>query len=353
MASFVLFLGCAPTVGQREGRLRESDLGVLVDNAVKRGQGAGVTYPTYRTALPQLSDAIFLTDSGIETDLIFNGGFELPEFAAFVLLGDAVGYIALREYFLRHVAVARAYECGVILEAPTWRASRDWGDLLGYSAAQLHDVNERAISLLADIRHAHPGTPIVISGCIGPRSDAYEPSSRMTAEQAQAYHREQIEWLAATPADVVHAMTLTYADEAIGITRAAMDLDVPVVISFTTETDGRLPDGMSLADAIAAVDRATNDGPAYYGINCSHPTHFGPAFPSDDDGGRRIRSVRANASSKSHAELDESDTLDTGDPAELAGLYRALRSDHPQLTILGGCCGTDAMHVDAIARACL
>lgn len=314
-----------------------------------------MTGPRYRAALPQISDAVFLTDSGMETDLIFNAGFELPEFAAFVLLDDAAGYVALREYFLRHVALARRFECGLILEAPTWRASRGWGARLGYTAAQLVDVNERAISLLVDIRRTHATTssPIVVSGCVGPQSDAYEPNSRMTAEQAQAYHRDQIDSLAATDADVVHAMTITYADEAIGITRAASDVGIPVVISFTTETDGRLPDGTTLAEAIEAVDCATDSSPAYYGINCSHPTHFGPAFPADDEGGRRIRSIRANASSKSHAELDESETLDAGDSAELAGLYRALRGEHPQLTILGGCCGTDATHVAAIAQACL
>jgi homocysteine S-methyltransferase len=272
-----------------------------------------------------------------------------------VLLDDAAGYAEVREYFFRHVAVAHSFGCGLILEAPTWRASRDWGARLGYSAAQLRAANERAISLLAQIRTgwASEASPIVISGCIGPRSDAYNLTSRMTADEAQSYHHEQIEALAATEADVVHAMTLTYVDEAIGITRAALHAAMPVVISFTTETDGRLPDGTSLADAIKAVDNATDSGPAYYGINCSYPTHFGPAFPSDDEGGGRIRSIRANASSKSHAELDESETLDAGDPLELAGLYRALRVEHPQLTVLGGCCGTDARHIAAIAQACL
>ena len=312
-----------------------------------------MTNPTNRATLPQVLDGLFLTDSGIETDLIFNGEWELPEFAAFVLLDDPAGYVALREYFLRHVDVADQFGCGVILEAPTWRASRDWGDRLGYSTAHLRSVNERAISMLADIRRAHASSQIVISGCIGPRSDAYEPGARMTAAEAERYHREQIDSLGSTEADLVHAMTIGYADEAIGITRAALRANLPVVVSFTTETDGRLPDGTSLADAIGAVDRATGSGPAYYGINCSHPTHFGPAFPADDGGGRRIRSIRANASSKSHAELDESQTLDAGDAAELAGLYRSLRADHPQLTILGGCCGTDASHVEAIARACL
>ncbi len=317
------------------------------------GQGAQVTNPLYRAALPQVSDAVFLTDSGLETDLIFNGGWELPEFAAFVLLDDHAGCVALHEYFLRHVDVADQFGCGVILEAPTWRASRNWGDRLGYSTAHLRSVNERAIAMLANIRRAHAISQIVISGCIGPGSDAYEPSSQLTADEAERYHREQIDSLASTEADLVHAMTIGYPDEAIGITRAAMRANVPVVVSFTTGTDGRLPDGTPLAEAIGAVDRATGSGPAYYGINCSHPTHFGPAFPADDEGGRRIRSIRANASSKSHAELDESGTLDAGDATELAGLYRSLRADHPQLTILGGCCGTDASHVEAIARACL
>jgi S-methylmethionine-dependent homocysteine/selenocysteine methylase len=310
---------------------------------------------THRRNLPQLSGQFFLTDSGIETDLIFNGGWQLPEFAAFVLLDDPSGYAALGDYFLRHVAVADGFGCGLILEAPTWRASRYWGARLGYSAAHLRDVNERAISLLAEIRGRRASTrsPIVISGCIGPQSDANDPSARLTVDEAEQYHWEQIESLAATQADVVHAMTITYADEAIGIVRAAMHFAMPVVISFTTETDGRLPDGTSLADAIGIVDHATDSGPIYYGINCSHPTHFGPAFPPDDEGGRRIRSVRANASSKSHAELDESESLDAGDPLELAGLYRDLRVGHPQLTILGGCCGTDATHVEAIAQECL
>jgi len=196
------------------------------------------------------------------------------------------------------------------------------------------------------------GSPVVISGCIGPRADAYRPAERMGEDEAEDYHREQIEILEATEVDLVHAMTITYAAEAIGVTRAAAGAGVPAAISFTTETDGRLPDGTPLADAVAAVDEATGAGPVYYGINCAHPSHFEPALPSGAVGAR-IRSVRANASRKSHAELDESLVLDAGDPVELAADYLRLRTRCPSISILGGCCGTDARHVQTIADVVL
>lgn len=311
----------------------------------------------YRHALPQLSGMLFLTDSGIETDLIFNHGHELPEFAAFVLLDTAGGRVALEDYFLRHVGIAERFDCGLILETPTWRASRSWTTRIGLSPGRLLELNTAGIDLLASIRRAHAesgraGGPIVISGCIGPRDDAYDPVETMTEQEAQDYHREQVEILAATDADLVHGMTITTAQEAVGIVRAAAEAAIPVAISFTTETDGHLVDGSTLQDAISTVDRATDNGPLYYGINCAHPTHFADALanPGLDS---RIRSVRANASSRSHAELDESDDLDDGDPAELAASYAELCAQHPKLTILGGCCGTDARHVEAIAMACL
>ena len=307
----------------------------------------------YRNALPQVSGEVFLTDSGLETDLIFHGGFELPEFAAFVLVDDVRGRAALDAYFRRHVDIAVQHACGVILEAPTWRASADWGARIGYPAADLRRVNQSAVGLLSRVRGDYrdaDSSPVVVSGCIGPRADAYSPAESMQEDEAEAYHGEQIGILAATDVDLVHAMTITYVAEAIGIARAAARAGVPAVISFTTETDGRLPDGTALADAVAAVDAATGGAPAYYGVNCAHPSHFAPALPGGAIGAR-VRSVRANASRKSHAELDESPSLDEGDPVELAGDYLRLRAQHPAITILGGCCGTDARHVAAIADA--
>ena len=308
-----------------------------------------------RNALPQLSGEVFVTDSGIETDLSFNEGFELPDFAAFVLVADARGVAALEAYFRRHADVAVEHGCGVILEAPTWRASRDWGQRLGYSAVELRRINESAVRLLARMRAGYSdaaGPPVVLSGCIGPRADGYLPAAGLNPDQAQDYHAEQIATLAATPADLVHAMTIACPAEAIGIARAAAEAGIPAAISFTTETDGRLPDGTALADAIAEVDAATDSSPAYYGVNCAHPSHFEAALPGGTIGDR-VLSVRANASSKSHQEMDASPTLDRGDPAELANDYVRLRARHPALRILGGCCGTDVRHVRAIADAVL
>jgi len=303
-----------------------------------------------RRSLPQLGEQPFITDGGIETDLIFHHGFELPHFAAFVLLDDPVGERALRAYYRQYLTLARDEGVGLVLDTPTWRASEDWGALLGYSAAALADVNRRAVALLEDLRSDAPA--VVISGCVGPRGDGDDPADEMTAAAAEAYHAPQIRSLAATTADMVTALTLTRAEEAIGIVRAAVAADVPIAVSFTVETDGRLASGRSLLEAIEEVDAETERAAAYFMVNCAHPTHFAQVLLGGGASVERVRGLRANASSRSHAELDESDELDEGDPLELAQHYRALRGRLPQLTVLGGCCGTDRRHVAAICAAC-
>jgi S-methylmethionine-dependent homocysteine/selenocysteine methylase len=308
----------------------------------------------YRNGLPQLAGDLFLTDGGLETDLIFHEGFDMPLFASFPLLEDDAGLKALRNYYLRCAQVATAAQVGFILEAATWRASRDWAVQLGYSSALLADVNCRAVDLLVDIRTVlgkNTG-PVVISAAIGPRGDAYNPDRLMAPEEAQDYHSEQIGTLADTAADLVTALTLTHAAEAIGIVRAAQAAEIPVVISFTVETDGALPDGSSLSAAILEVDRATESVPAYYGINCAHPTHFNSVLAPKSHWTERIQMVRANASRMSHAELDEATELDDGDPDEFGREYAELRERFPRINVLGGCCGTDVRHVQAIARTC-
>jgi S-methylmethionine-dependent homocysteine/selenocysteine methylase len=309
----------------------------------------------YRKQLPQLSRDFFLTDGGIETTLIFHEGLDLPEFAAFGLLKDARGSEALRSYFRTYAVLARKYAVGCILESATWRASADWGRRLGYSDDELAVLNQRAIALLCEIRAAYESaaSPMVISGCVGPRGDGYSPAALMSAEQAQQYHAAQIGTFSRAEADLVTAITMNYAEEAIGITRAATLAGVPVVISFTVETDGRLPTGQSLQAAIEQVDAATQRAPAYYMINCAHPQHFEHILASDEPWAERICGVRANASTKSHAELNDSTELDAGDPEEFGRQHRALFSRLPHLSIYGGCCGTDHRHIEAICQACL
>ena len=308
----------------------------------------------YRQHLPQLDGDLFLTDGGIETTLIFHEGLELPAFAAFDLLKDEQGTAALRRYYEPYGALAREHGVGFVLESPTWRASPRWASELGYTPRQLDAVNRKAIALMEQLRQegASPA-PVVISGCVGPQDDGYDPDVTLTPEDAQAYHAVQIATFAETAADMVTAITMTYADEAIGITRAAGASGLPVAISFTLETDGRLPSGQNLGDAIREVDEATAAGPVYYMINCAHPTHFDGVLAKDEPWRDRIRGLRANASTKSHAELDEAPELDEGDPVDLAARYARLKPSLPQLTVLGGCCGTDTRHVTAICEAWL
>jgi S-methylmethionine-dependent homocysteine/selenocysteine methylase len=301
--------------------------------------------------VPQLEGGTYITDGGMETTLIFHQGMDLPHFASFVLLEDAAGVEALRSYFLPYLEIARAHDVGILLDTPTWRANADWGERLGYSPKALAEVNRRGVALLEELRSSTGGDPpIVISGCIGPRGDGYRVEGEMTAAEAERYHAPQVGTFAETSADLISALTLTYAKEAVGIVQAARAADVPVVISFTVETDGRLPSGQPLGEAIEQVDAETGGAAAYFMVNCAHPTHFSgvlePAPWLD-----RLRGLRANASKQSHAELDEAEELDAGNPSELAADYRELQARLPSLTVVGGCCGTDHRHIDAICAA--
>ena len=306
------------------------------------------------TRLLPLDGGTFITDGGMETTLIFRQGMELPEFASFVLLDDEAGVEALRAYFRPYLDLARERGVGILLDTPTWRASPDWGERLGYTPERLDGVDRRAVALLEELRAETDGRPpFVISGCVGPRGDGYVVGEEMSPEEAEAYHRPQIATFADTAADVVSALTMTYAGEAIGIVRAAAAAGLPVVISFTVETDGRLPSGQPLGEAIAAVDQATEGAAAYFMVNCAHPTHFEHVLDPEEPWAARIRGVRANASTKSHAELDASDELDAGDARDLGDRYRTLRARLPNLTVVGGCCGTDETHVREICDAVL
>lgn len=307
----------------------------------------------FKNALPQLDQGIFLTDGGIETTLIFHDGLDLPHFASFVLLDDEAGIAALERYYRSFLDIAAGAGTGFVLETPTWRANADWGARLGYDAASLGKVNRDAVEFLEGLRARYAGRtgPIVISGNIGPRGDGYVAESKMTAAQAESYHDAQIGTFADTAADMVCAITMTYAEEAIGIVKAAARHRIPCAIGFTTETDGRLPDGQALSAAIERVDTETAGSAAYFLVNCAHTEHFDEALEAGASWTKRIRGVRANASRMSHAELDEAENLDDGDPQEFGRLYRALTSRFPHISVLGGCCGTDHRHLQEVHSA--
>lgn len=300
-------------------------------------------------SLPQLtSDRPFIADGGLETRLLFQDGIDLPEFAAFPLLATGTGRAALAGYYTPYLDIAERHGVGIVLDTPTWRANLDWAARLGFDSIRLAAFNHEAVALVEALRRERPGVTAVVNGVIGPRGDGYVVEQRMSAAEAAAYHGLQARAFAEAGADMISAITMTYADEAIGVARAAQAVGVPSAISFTVETDGRLPSGQPLGEAIAQVDDATSGSPAYYMVNCAHPTHFLPALDREAEWAGRIKGVRANASRLSHAELDAATELDRGDIAELATLYRELASIF-DLRVVGGCCGTDHDHVAAIA----
>lgn len=299
-------------------------------------------YPTY-----------FATDGGLETTLIFENQIDLPLFAAFPLIETKVGEETLRAYFESYIEIAKTAGWGFVLEAATWRASSDWGDQLGYNVDQLADANRRNIELLQDLKacHATPSLPMIISGCVGPRGDGYDPGQVMTHAEAATYHNAQIQTFARSGVDMISAITMTNTPEALGVANAAKEAGLPCVISFTVETDGHLPTGQPVGEAIAELDRETDRYPIHYMINCAHPTHFFHEIEQNQSWIKRIGGIRANASCKSHAELDEAETLDRGCPSDLGNNYVELLRQFPNLRVLGGCCGTDHEHIQAIADA--
>ncbi|GAA2650747.1 homocysteine S-methyltransferase family protein [Paractinoplanes durhamensis] len=296
------------------------------------------------TPLPQMHGRPVVTDGGLETDLIYHHGVDLPDFAAFPLVDDDRGRELLLRYYGDYVDIARRAGAALQLETPTWRASADWGDRLGWSAADLRRVNRDSVTLLQRLRDRAALETLLVSGCIGPRGDGYVAGEETDPDEAAAYHAPQITAFAEAGADLVTALTLTGAAEAAGIVRAARAAGLPVAVSFTVETDGRLPDGTPLHEAVTTVDA---EGPDYFMVNCAHPTHIAPGV-TEGDWVARIVGLRANASARSHAELDAATELDEGDPAGLAQVQETLRESLPALSLIGGCCGTDARHVAAM-----
>lgn len=310
----------------------------------------------YRHNLPQLSADFFLADGGLETTLMFHEGLELPHLSAIAIVHQQQGIEAIRRYCRNYIDIARKHQIGISFDTTTWRASSDWGEMLGYTSDQLAEANRLAVRILEEVRDEHetPNSPIVIAACVGPRGDGYRPEFIMSPNEAQQYHQPQIDTFAETAADYICAMTMTHTGEAIGIVLAAKQANMPVAISFTVETDGRLPTGQPLGEAITEVDDATDRYAAYFMINCAHPTHFADAVSVDEPWLERLRGIRANASRLSHAELDEATELDTGDPVDLASHYAALRAGPLRhVTIMGGCCGTDHRYIEQIALSCL
>jgi len=298
------------------------------------------------------ADRLFLTDGGFETWLLFQRGFDLPQFAAIMLMNDDRARAAMREYFDEFLAMAQQAQTGFVLDTNTWRGCVEWAPALGISHDELLSLSADAVQFAQTLRDDWQARvpDILINGVVGPAGDGYQPGKGASADAAAAMHGPQIRALADAGVDVITAMTINTIGEATGIVRAAKDVGVPVAISFTVETDGRLPTGDLLGEAIDAVDEATGQAAAYFMVNCAHPDHFRDVLQHGERWTARIGGVRANASRLSHAELDESETLDQGNPEEFGQLHAELAARLPNLRVFGGCCGTDHRHVACASR---
>jgi len=303
--------------------------------------------PKYRDNLPQLGRDIYACYIGMTTEIIYRDGIDLPGFASYPLLLNPVHKNLIRNYNCNLVDLARDQNVGLILDSETWAANRDRGAELGFSPDDLRKLNIEAIELIAGVREEKGDLPTVLCGQVGPRGDGYAPTDQMSTHEAEDYHSEQIEVYSNTEADLVSGFTLCYPEEASGVVRAAQRFDMPVAIAFTVETDGRLPTGVSVKEAIEQVDEESDGGALYYLINCAHPDHFTSIF-SDEPWMKRLRGVVANSSRCSHAELEVAEELDEGDPDELGIQVGGLRKQFSHFNILGGCCGSNLRHMKRI-----
>jgi len=305
--------------------------------------------------LPQQKGEMFVTDGGIETHLIFNKGQDLPDMSAYLLNMTEAGRETMRDHYRAYIPIAQKAGQGFLFDTNTWRANPDWGTRIGFDRTSLRTANLRAVELCQEMQaeFAAAGVSSIVSGVLGPRRDAWQHDALMTVEEAMHYHAAQVAAFAETDAAYLSAYTLTNVPEAVGIARLAAEHGLPVVLSFTLETDGNLPGGKPLGLAIEEVDAATGSYPAYFMINCVHPMHFTQTVRQGGAWVERIGGLRVNASKMSHAELDNSLTLDIGDLDDLAQRYAGVMPLLPNLSVIGGCCGTDHRHIGAICAACL
>lgn len=301
--------------------------------------------------LPQQDGQLMTSAGGFETWLQYVDGFKLRHFCAFELLDDARGRACLADYHRKVAEAAVANGFGVINEGLHYRASRDWGELIGYSREALEEINIRGIDFYKDFAktYASPETPMLVGGVIGPRGDAYNVGRTPDAAEAEDYHSEQILTFRKAGADLVTALTFSSVEEAIGLARAAKSAGMPVVISFFVARGGRLKGNETLEEAITRVDAATGNAPAYYMINCTHPTEFEPGLT---EGGwtRRLGGFMPNAVAMETLDLCKLGHLEDGDPEELGGQMAGLARRFEHVNVWGGCCGTDGRHIGQITR---
>ena len=300
---------------------------------------------------PQKEGRFYLSEGGTETELMYKYGFDLPHFALFPLLDNPDAALKMKEMFRSYLDVAARHKVCALMGGLDYRASPDWGELLGYSPEGLAEANIQSIEFLREIANEYASEipEVLIQGLIGPRGDAYEKSETITENEAEDYHSVQLETLKKADVDFALAITFNNVMESIGVARAAAKIGVPLGISLSLDSSAKLNSGPSLAEAITAIDKETDQSPEFYLINCSHPQEYEPAI-EPGDWINRVRGVRPNASKMEKIALCQLGHLEDGDPVELGELCGDLARRYPHMDVWGGCCGTWSSHIDEIAK---
>ncbi|WP_242521620.1 homocysteine S-methyltransferase family protein [Motiliproteus sp. SC1-56] len=292
-----------------------------------------------------------MTEGGTETEIMYKFGFELPHFAMFPLLDNPKAVSALNGMYQRYLDTAAKHGFNALVGGLDYRASPDWGSLLGYSNTGLAEMQLRAIEFLRDVAKPYQGqiADIQIVGVVGPRGDAYALNKTISAQEAEAYHSTQLETLQQADVDLVWAATFNNVPEAVGVSRAAARCQLPLCMSFTLDSNHRLKSGPTLKQAIETVDLKAGDRrPDFYGINCSHPLEFSPAI-EQAAWFERVRCLRPNAAMMDKISLCKLGHLEDGDPQDLGEQMGELARRFPHIDIWGGCCGTWERHLEQIA----
>ncbi len=297
----------------------------------------------------QQAGRYFITEGGIETEIMYKWGFEMPHFAMFPLLDNPQAAAAIKGMYRRYLDVVAKYKQSALIGGFDYRASPDWGNLLGYSASALRDANLQSIQFLRDVAEEYKSDidQALFSGCVGPRGDAYQTKNTMDRYQAAEYHAIQLETLKLANVDLAWALTFGDPEEAIGVCMAAESLDIPLAVSFSLDSSHHLNTGGSFSKAVEYVDEQTNNFPEFYSLNCSHPDEFNPAI-KQGKWINRVRCFRPNATKMDKISLCKLGHLEEGDPVELGYQMSDLHSRFPHIDIWGGCCGTCDTHLEQI-----
>lgn len=261
-----------------------------------------------------------------------------------LIYGPEAAREAMVSIYREYLATARDAGLPLLLTAPTWRLDASRVADAGVPAT----INTDAVAFLCGLRDelGGEGPPVAVGALIGPRNDCYRPGLAPDADVAEAFHRPQIDELAATAADFLLAQTLPATGEALGLGRALAATGKPFLISFCTGTDGRILDGSPLPEAMARLDAELPRPPAGYVVNCTHPGFLVDAYPPGALD--RLVGIQANGSSRDVTSLDGA-TATAADPVDRwAAAMAALHRRHG-VAVLGGCCGTSLPHLEALA----